>query len=131
MTVQIGAENQIKELCQLLQSVTLDKSQLVLVHGDLYSKHLFFENKKLSGVIDWGDVGLNHPVVDLAALYSIFPKDSHSSFYGIYGSVSDEVKLYAKFLAVHSALACLEFAKSHDDAQLETEAIYSLFLLFE
>ena len=79
-------------------TIKLNKDSQVLVHGDLYSKHLLIDNKKLTGVIDWGDVGINHCVNDLAALYRIFPKEYYQEFYGIYGNISDEVKVFAKFI---------------------------------
>ena len=39
----------------------------VLVHGDLHLRHVFVEDGRLSGVIDWGDVCRSDPAVDLGA----------------------------------------------------------------
>ncbi|MDF1757754.1 MAG: GNAT family N-acetyltransferase [Legionellaceae bacterium] len=114
--------NKVSELSEEAKNITLDKSNLVIVHGDLYCKHLLFKEKKLTSIIDWGDVGLNHPVVDLASLYSIFPKFCHNEFYAIYGEIDEDIKKYAKFLALHSALACLDFALNHNDLYLEKES---------
>ncbi len=37
-----------------------------LVHGDLYSRHVMTQSGQLSGVIDWGDIHVGDPAVDLA-----------------------------------------------------------------
>lgn len=44
-----------------------DPVQPVIVHGDLYAAHLLFGGSgKVTGVIDWGDVHLGDPAVDLS-----------------------------------------------------------------
>jgi ribosomal-protein-alanine N-acetyltransferase len=123
--------SKIKELSDAAMSVTLNKNKLVIVHGDLYCKHLLFKDKKITSIIDWGDVGLNHPVIDLASLYSIFPKSCHDEFYDIYGYISDDIKIYAQFLAIHSALACLDFATTNNDQQLSDESKKAIKEIFE
>jgi len=55
----------------------------VLVHGDLHCRHLMFHKKKLTGIIDWGDVGINNPAV----IFSLYPSDTHKTFLNIYGRV--------------------------------------------
>ena len=125
-----GYKVQIRALCDEALTINLDENYHVLVHGDLYSKHLLFNDKKLCGVIDWGDVGINHAVIDLAALYSLFPRKCHEEFFNIYGSISDEIKVFAKFLAVHSSLGCLDFAESNKDKELTVEAKKALSYVF-
>lgn len=122
---------QISMLCDEALTVTLNNDCHVLVHGDLYSKHLLFNDKKLSGIIDWGDVGINHSVIDLSSLYSMFPKECHNDFFKIYGNLSDEVKVFAKLLAVHSSLACLDFSESNNDTELKIESKKALSYIFD
>ena len=48
--------------CVFQQEVATIKNTLlpttkVLVQGDLYSRHMLFHQNKLTGIIDWGDVG--------------------------------------------------------------------------
>lgn len=116
----------IDKLCNQALTVILDKNQHCLVHGDLYCRHLLYDNGALTAVIDWGDVGLNHPVVDLAALYSVFPQSSHQSFYNIYGDIDESHKIYARFLAVHSILACIDYALDHQEPGLLREVTEAL-----
>src|SRR5690606_8628209 len=48
-----------------------------LVHGDLHFRHLILkEDKTLSGLIDWGDLHLNDPALDLQIYWSFFPPEA-------------------------------------------------------
>lgn len=98
----------------------------VLVHGDLYCRHLFFENKSLTGIIDWGDTGINSPAVDLAALFSFFPTECHPAFFEIYGEVTPGTLTFARFIAIHSSIAILIYAHDVGDKLLYTEALANL-----
>jgi len=97
-----------------------------LVHGDLYSRHLFYEDKKLTGIIDWGDSGINSPAVDLAVVYSFYPVEAHAQFFEIYGEVDTHVLTYARFIALHSSIAVLIYAHDVNDKLLYQEAYDSL-----
>jgi aminoglycoside phosphotransferase (APT) family kinase protein len=45
-----------------------------LVHGDLYARHLLVDSRgALSGVIDWGDVHVGHPALDLSIVFGFLP----------------------------------------------------------
>jgi hygromycin-B 7''-O-kinase len=41
----------------------------VFVHGDLVASHVFVENGRLSGIIDWGDATVTDPHYELIQLY--------------------------------------------------------------
>ena len=97
-------------------------SNKVLVHGDLYSRHLMFYAGKLTGVIDWGDTGINSPAVDLAVVFSFYPKSVHECFLNIYGHVDDNTWQYARFLGLHSAFMVLIYAYDTGDHKLMFEA---------
>ena len=71
---------------KIAAAVHLPKTK-VLVHGDLYCRHLMFDDNKLIGIIDWGDVGINSPAVDLGVIFSFYPTDCHQAFFDIYGEV--------------------------------------------
>lgn len=111
---------------QIALEIQLDKKHQVLVHGDLYSRHLLFDQGKLSAVIDWGDVGINHPAVDLAVVYSFLPKDLHEIFWQYYGAVDQSTQDYARFLGIHSTLTTLLYGAETDDQPLVEESLYGL-----
>ena len=47
----------------------------VLTHGDLVGMHLFINNHRLSGIIDWGDACVTDRHYELAKLMNLFPCD--------------------------------------------------------
>ena len=97
-------------------------SNNVLVHGDLYCRHLVFFEGRLTGVIDWGDVGINSPAVDLAVIFSFYPSKAHRTFLEIYGEVDAQTWGYARFLGLHSAITVLLYGHDVGDAFLVAEA---------
>lgn len=123
------SQDELTQIQQKYKAAELANPQLTeecLIHGDLYSRHLLFENNKLTSVIDWGDTGINNPAVDLAALYSFFPKESHAEFYAIYGEVSQTCKDYAEFLGIYSTINILNYALDTKNETLYQESKISL-----
>jgi aminoglycoside phosphotransferase (APT) family kinase protein len=60
------------------------------VHGDLYARHVLVnDTKRPCGVIDWGDVHLGDPALDLSIAFSFLPPDARPRFQDAYGSVED------------------------------------------
>ncbi|MCA9655313.1 MAG: phosphotransferase [Myxococcales bacterium] len=63
----------------------------VLVHADLYVRHVLVDDaSRACGVIDWGDVHLGHPGLDLALAFSLLPPSARSRFARAYGPIDDE-----------------------------------------
>jgi aminoglycoside phosphotransferase (APT) family kinase protein len=51
------------------------------VHGDLYARHLLVDDQRgLCGVIDWGDVHLGEPALDLMIAFSFLPPAARGAF---------------------------------------------------
>ena len=94
----------------------------VLVHGDLYCRHLMFDNEELVGIIDWGDVGINSPVVDLGIVFAFYPVSYHQKFFDIYGEVDSQSYAYARFLGLYSVITSMLYAHDIDACQLKQEA---------
>lgn len=93
-----------------------------LVHGDLYCRHLLFDQGKLSGIIDWGDTGINHKAVDLSVIWSFYPASSHSQFFELYGEVDLATWQYARFLGLYIMLMVLLYGHAISDQLLVAEA---------
>lgn len=93
-----------------------------LVHGDLYCRHLLFNQGKLSGIIDWGDTGINHKAVDLSVMWSFYPPSCHSLFFELYGEVNPITWQYARFLGLYIMLTILLYGHAIDDKLLVAEA---------
>jgi len=94
---------------------TMEAEPIVLVHGDLYARHLLVdESGALCGVIDWGDVHAGRAATDLMIAHSFLPPAAHARFRQAYGPISDKAWRMARFRAFyHSAIVA---AYAHDIA---------------
>jgi aminoglycoside phosphotransferase (APT) family kinase protein len=62
-----------------------------LVHGDLYARHLLVDEAgRLTAVIDWGDLHLGHPALDLAIAFAFLPAPAREPFFAAYETGRDE-----------------------------------------
>lgn len=55
-----------------------------LLHGDLMLEHVFGDHRRLTGIIDWGDVSVGDPYFDLARM-SMVGQRSFGAFVRGYG----------------------------------------------
>jgi aminoglycoside phosphotransferase (APT) family kinase protein len=98
-----------------------------IVHGDFYVRHLLVdENRRVSGVIDWGDVHIGDPAVDLSIAHSFLPSQAHDKFRAIYGEISKETWELARLRALyHSSILAIYGHHSQDEA-IRREGLRSL-----
>ena len=102
----------------------------VLAHGDLYARHLLLdEDRKLTGIIDWGDSELIHPAVDLAIVYLFLPKSSHDMFWHIYGDVDQQTHTLAMLRAIFSLVTTCWYSHQISDESLLSESLIGLEML--
>ena len=86
-------------------------SYSMLVHGDFDGRHLIVDEDGLvTGVIDWGDIHLGNPAVDLAIAHTFFPAPVRAAFLSAYGPIPDDTWCAARFRAVHNTLHVLDWA---------------------
>ena len=52
----------------------------VWIHGDLLPGNLLFQRGRLTGVIDWGLVGVGDPACDLIVAWALLPPDARNRF---------------------------------------------------
>lgn len=85
-----------------------------LVHGDLYIRHLLVEERNtLTGIIDWGDVHIGDPAVDIAIAHSFLPPQAHEIFKQAYGTIDEDTWRLARLRAlIHNAVLVLYGHKS-------------------
>jgi aminoglycoside phosphotransferase (APT) family kinase protein len=100
--------------------------QPVLVHGDLHVRHLLVDRGAASGVIDWGDVCVADPAIDLPLLWSFVPPAGRAAFLDAYGPVSEAQLLRARVLAIQLCAALAEYARVEGNAGVEREAVGGL-----
>jgi aminoglycoside phosphotransferase (APT) family kinase protein len=109
----------------------------VLVHGDLHVRHVLVDDRGVAtGIVDWGDVCLADPAVDLALAYAAFAGEARSAFLAGYAPgasapgaeapVGAERELRARVLAVVLSAALAEYAAAEGRPALLTEALAGL-----
>jgi len=85
----------------LEQALELPPPQPATVaHGDLHIRHLLVDAGAAAGVIDWGDVCLADPAVDLPLLWSFVPPDGRRAFLDAYGPVNEAQLQLSRLLSV-------------------------------
>jgi aminoglycoside phosphotransferase (APT) family kinase protein len=98
----------------------------VLVHGDLYARHLLVDGDRLSAVIDWGDVHRNDPAIDLSVAWSFLPPEARADFRAAYGDIDDETWRLARFRATTHSILTATYAAAIGDAELAAEGARAL-----
>ena len=90
-----------------------------VVHGDLYARHVVLSpTDRLTTVIDWGDVHLGAPGLDLAVAWSVVPTAHRTVFFEAYGPVSAETLMLARFRALFHGCRTLVYADDIHDVAL-------------
>lgn len=103
-----------------------------VVHGDLYVRHLLVDDaRRLTGVIDWGDVHVGDPAVDLAVLYAFLPPSARGALLAEYGEIDARTRRTARLRAAFHAVALAWFARSVRDEALLDEAKTALRYVLE
>lgn len=99
-------------------------SKKCMVHGDLYSRHLMInDNRELAGVIDWGDVHIGNPALDLGIIYSFLPPEGRKIFMENYGEIDEENLRLARFVALTIAMILMQYSHSIGDEDLLRESL--------
>ncbi len=93
-----------------------------LVHGDLYARHILVdEGLRPTGVIDWGDVHVGDPSLDLALAFTFLPPEGRDTFWQAYGPISEPRFRLARLRAIIHAVASTAYAYDIQDEALFTE----------
>ncbi|GAA2143534.1 phosphotransferase [Actinomadura napierensis] len=96
----------------------------VIVHGDLHVRHVLLDSAgRAAGVIDWGDVCLANPAVDLAVAYAGFAGAARAALLDAYGPVPPDREAAARVLALNLSATLAEWAASTGRATLLAEAL--------
>lgn len=97
------------------------------VHGDLYARHLLIDDsRQLGGVIDWGDVHLGDPALDLSIAFSFLPPSARDAFRLDYGSIADSTWARARFRALHYGVLLLAYGHDIGDTAIAAAGSYAL-----
>jgi aminoglycoside phosphotransferase (APT) family kinase protein len=126
---QLGLWRAPPEVEQVLASaerLPASSTELVLAHGDLHLRHVLLESGSLTAVIDWGDVCLADPCIDLILVWSLLPPAGRQPFLDEYGPVSDEQLLRARVLALGLDSILVRYAHDAGNTALLREGTAAL-----
>ncbi len=116
----------------LTDSAPEDSGETVIVHGDLYARHLLLDDdQNLTGVIDWGDVHVGHPASDLMVAHIMLPVGLHSTFRESYGPITQAAWHLARMRTIYHTAMVLSYAHAIGDTHLLDAGLTSLGFLLE
>jgi len=102
------------------------------VHGDAYACHfLADEERRICGVIDWGDAHLGDPAIDISIAFGFLPAWARAAFVSAYGSVDEETWKRAQFRALHYGLIMLMYGRESGKDGMVKLGFDILRLVFE
>ncbi|MDF1837862.1 MAG: phosphotransferase, partial [Planctomycetota bacterium] len=87
-----------------------------VVHGDLYARHLLVDSdQRLAVIIDWGDMHLGDPALDLSILFGFLPVSARKRFEQAYGSIDANTRRRARFRAMVLGATLVQYGESVGD----------------
>jgi aminoglycoside phosphotransferase (APT) family kinase protein len=98
----------------------------VVAHGDLHFRHLLVHDGHASGVIDWGDVCLADPAVDLPLLWSFVAPEQRGAFLKTYGRVSEAQLVRSRLLALQLCATLTHYGRSEGNDGVERAGVDGL-----
>jgi aminoglycoside phosphotransferase (APT) family kinase protein len=102
--------------------------RIAVLHGDLHARHLLVDSDgRAAGVIDWGDVCIGDPAIDLSIAYGAFVGTARTALLEAYARPIDGLaELRARVVAVWLAATLLAYADDVGLDDLRAEAARSL-----
>ena len=91
------------------------------MHGDFHVRHVLVADGEVGGVIDWGDVCVGDPSIDLQLAWALLPAERRSVFLDAYGPIADVTRLRARVLAISLSALLLDYARERGLSGLERE----------
>jgi aminoglycoside phosphotransferase (APT) family kinase protein len=101
-----------------------------IVHGDLYARHVLIDDRSVPcGVIDWGDVHLGDPALDIAIAHLILPSSAHAAFRSCYGPIDEPTWNAARYRAIYHAILELDYGLRENDGGMRDSGETALRLI--
>ena len=96
-------------------------------HGDLYSRHLLVDDyKQLAGIIDWGDIHIGNPGIDLSVGIMLFPEEVLDIFLRRYGIIDEDTHAIAVFRSFCHPIMLLPYCYEQKQEGLKDWTILAL-----
>ncbi len=85
-----------------------------VLHGDLHAAHVLVAGDAVTGVIDWGDLCVGDPAIDLSIAFGALAGPSRAAFLAARGPLDAATELRARTIAVTLAAILLAYAIDQD-----------------
>jgi aminoglycoside phosphotransferase (APT) family kinase protein len=99
---------------------------VTLVHSDLHFRHVLVGDAALASVIDWDDICLGDPALDVQLAWSFLPPAGREAFLLEYGSLGEAQMLRARVLAIGLCAALSAYGRHERLPKVEREALAGL-----
>jgi len=106
---------QLTAIIAKFKQIEFSNAVLSYVHGDLYSKHIIVDNNlNFKGLIDWGDVHVGNPAIDIASALTMFNEETFKIFCQTYENFDLKAAAFRSFChrMITLAYACEENDKN-------------------
>lgn len=98
-----------------------------VLHGDLHFRHLLVgDGREAAGIVDWDDVCLGDPAIDLALYWCLVPGDGRPAFRDAYGMIRDEQLLRSRVLALFLCATLAVYGAHEGMPRIVREAVDGL-----
>ncbi len=109
-----------------------EASRLSVAHGDLHLRHVVVDpDYGMAGVIDWGDLCLADPAIDLSLAWTAFEGSSRAAFLDAYGPLDEAAELRGRVLGLMLCGALAVYGRTEGLSWLEAEATAGLRRVLE
>jgi aminoglycoside phosphotransferase (APT) family kinase protein len=116
----------IERILSAAEMLPPSRAELVLTHGDLHQRHVLVSEGTLAAVIDFGDLCLADPCIDLILVWSLLAPRARERFFAEYGAVTDDQLLRSRVLAIVLDSMLARYAEDVGHANLQREAVAGL-----
>jgi aminoglycoside phosphotransferase (APT) family kinase protein len=124
------ADVRVDHLLEAAVELEAPQSESALVHGDFHIRHLLIDTTcrpaHATGVIDWGDVCIGDPAVDLSLGFAAFEGEARQAFLDSYGDIDVEQALRARALAIRLSATLASYARATRQDELAAESLRGL-----
>lgn len=104
-----------------------EATQLSVTHGDLHVRHVLVDAQGgMTGIIDWGDLCLADPAIDLSLVWSSLEGPARAAFREAYGPLDASAELRGRVLGLMLCAALAVYGRAEALPWLETEAAAGL-----
>ena len=101
-----------------------------VVHGDLYARHVVLDDApRPVGVIDWGDIHLGDPGLDLMIAHLLLPATAHAAFRTAYGPIGERAWHAGRYRAAYHAILEIDYGMRVNDAAMRDSGLAGLRLM--